>query len=143
LFARPCGLDGSVERKQIRLFGNVPDDLEDVGDLLAIRFETVNEFSSFADRAGNLVNFRAGIRDDFLTAAGDFARFPGQATGLASPVGDMVDADREFLDGCCHVGRRCGLLLRGSGDVTGGRVHFVGGRGDRTRALGNRLETRL
>ena len=103
----------------------------------------MNQRRRIIDGMCDILDVVGRLADDFFAIAGQLARIAGQAVRFLCPVGNMVDADRHFLDGRRHARSCFTLLVRGRGHLARGRRHSIGRGRHRSRTFGDGLEVPL
>ena len=146
MFAGARGLDGGVEREEVGLLGDFADDGGDAPDLPHLLGEPSHLSGGGFHVPGDAFDLGRCGRHRLATVLGAQAGVAGLLVGVLCARGNVVDADRHFLDrgGRRGGGRRLafgalGDALRGVGELSGGVVDFasVGGDlGDRLRQVG-------
>ena len=87
--------------------------------------ERVEGGGQATDFIRDLIDALGEIADSGARASRDFAGVRGDALGLMRVVGDVIDADRDFLDGGGGGAERFGLPLRLVGEGAGHAVEVV------------------
>ena len=153
LLAGARGLDGGVERQQVRLLGDGRDGVHDPADALALGAQLADGLARLGRGVAHGGHGLGGTSDGLGAHAGGRAGLVGGARGLLRVVGggrggardllgrgargghgahlalgaggDVAQGAGDLLDGAAGVGRRRGDELRGAGHA-GGRARHLG-----------------
>src|SRR5690606_13467722 len=110
LFAGARGFDGGIERQQIGLVGDFLDDRNGRGNGFAQRLQVGDGIGRGTYGVGDVVHALNRGEYDFGTLFSFLARVGGMVADFGGTRGDVVHADRHFLDAGSHAGG--GIALR-------------------------------
>ncbi len=111
------GDDGGVERQQLRLVGDLLDDVDDAADLRGAHAERVDELGRLAHRLLDSVHALDAVVDQLLAALGGGRHGQGELVRLAGAAAHGVDAGAHHGDEALGLVGEARQLVTGDGDV--------------------------
>ncbi len=105
LFTRACRLDGGIEGQQVGLLGNAADDVQHLGDVVAVHLQFVDHLTGLLDVQRQLADGGTGAIDHLGAGRGFAIGTAGGFGGALCVAGHLLHAD-------CHLVDRGGDLVR-------------------------------
>ena len=120
LLARAGGLDGRVERQQVRLLGDAGDRRDDPADLLGLGREIADRVADGLRRVAHGAHGLGGLAGGRDALASDLPRLLGDAGGLLGVRGGLADGRGDLLGRAARRLDHLHLALGALGDVADG-----------------------
>src|SRR5690606_27516804 len=139
-FAGARGLDRRVQREDIRLLGDLLDELDDIADLLRALAEALDTLRRILNRLADRVHAVDRPAHRLAALVRDVDRVPGDVGATLRVAGNLLDRLRHLRDGLRRGLRLLRLRLTRAHEVADRRFALLRGGVDEYRRLVDRRD---
>ena len=100
MFAGASGFNRGIQGKQVGLFGQIIDHLNDLSDVIGALAKDIDDFARRANRAVDLIQPFRGFLHRVDSAVHLLARAVGDIEENFGSIGDSLNRSDHLIDGC-------------------------------------------